>query len=91
MKAPVIAGCKLWIGNKRKRQAKKKVKWFIDNIKKVQQASNYMGIKYTDYYKGYLVMVWVTIDHCTYNWGYYKDIDDSFLGRMLDTCWRKHD
>jgi len=89
MKAPVIAGCKLWIGNKRKRQAKKKVKWFTDGVKKLQQASNYSGIAYTDYHKGYLSQVWVSIDGCIYNWNERFKLEDSFLGMMLETCWRK--
>jgi len=69
MKAPVIAGCKLWIGNKRKRQAKKKVKWFTSYIKMLQKyeyfaswtyvpyLSKNLQFMYADYRKGYLAYV----------------------------------
>lgn len=82
MKSPVIAGCKLWLGNKRKRQAKKKVKWFTDNIKKVQQASNYEGIKYTEYNRGYLCWVYLGVNGFTYIWNRYQNHKDRSLTEL---------
>ena len=85
MKAPVIAGCKLWIGNKRKRQAKKKVKWFTDSIKKVEQTINYGGITYTAYHRGYLSCVYLRAGVATYNWNRSYKLEDSWLWMMLST------